>query len=154
MPPPRSDVVLLVMLGAIVVRLAVGLHSYSGLYMRWVIDIMLAVPLRCVLIIRAHAGFRRCNARSDGDQVLASRRSMATSRRSGTGWRSQSTRQSGSGALCLSLSSLCFKVCRHSIPRPSVHSLFRYIQTSRNDLAYWGLDYPPLSAYQVGPWNT
>lgn len=27
---------------------------------------------------------------------------------------------------------------------------FRYRQTKDNDLSYWGLDYPPLSAYQVG----
>lgn len=30
-----------------------------------------------------------------------------------------------------------------------VHVLFRYTQTADNDLQYWGLDYPPLSAYQV-----
>ena len=27
----------------------------------------------------------------------------------------------------------------------------RYTNTTDNDLSYWGLDYPPLSAYQVGP---
>lgn len=31
----------------------------------------------------------------------------------------------------------------HCLPR-------RYTNTTENDLAYWGLDYPPLSAYQVG----
>jgi len=74
---------------------------------------------------------------------------MVTSRRSGTGWRSQSTRLFESGALCSSLGPLYIRVCKHSIPKPSVHLLCRYMQTSQNDLAYWGLDYPPMSAYQV-----
>ena len=35
-------------------------------------------------------------------------------------------------------------------PPPSVHfcnNLRRYVQTPTNDLLYWGLDYPPLTAY-------
>ena len=32
----------------------------------------------------------------------------------------------------------------------AVHAVFRYTNTSLNNLEYWGLDYPPLSAYQVG----
>ena len=27
----------------------------------------------------------------------------------------------------------------------------RYVNTTQNDLDYWGLDYPPLTAYQVYP---
>ena len=27
----------------------------------------------------------------------------------------------------------------------------RYVNTTQNDLDYWGLDYPPLTAYQVNP---
>jgi ALG6, ALG8 glycosyltransferase family len=26
----------------------------------------------------------------------------------------------------------------------------RYVATKDNNLSYWGLDYPPLTAYQVG----
>ena len=26
----------------------------------------------------------------------------------------------------------------------------RYVNTTENDLDYWGLDYPPVTAYQVG----
>ena len=33
--------------------------------------------------------------------------------------------------------------------KQDLHMLFRYTQTADNDLQYWGLDYPPLSAYQV-----
>ena len=81
------------------------------------------------------------------DQVPARRRSMATSRRSGIGWRSQSTRQCKSGALRAIWSTLRQDVQR--MAEPPIHLLCRYMQTSQNDLAYWGLDYPPMSAYQV-----
>lgn len=35
-------------------------------------------------------------------------------------------------------------------PMESCSSPRRYTNSTQNDLAYWGLDYPPLSAYQVG----
>ena len=32
----------------------------------------------------------------------------------------------------------------------AIHAVFRYKNSSLNNLDYWGLDYPPLSAYQAG----
>ena len=35
-------------------------------------------------------------------------------------------------------------------PVAPLHPANRYVNTTDNDLAYWGLDYPPVTAYQVG----
>ena len=36
----------------------------------------------------------------------------------------------------------------HAAERVSLQ-VYRYAETKQNNLSYWGLDYPPLSAYQV-----
>ena len=42
----------------------------------------------------------------------------------------------------------CAKAIQHTVDSMTWH-VYRYVETKHNNMSYWGLDYPPLSAYQV-----
>ena len=48
---------------------------------------------------------------------------------------------------CVTSESLTMVFVLHSGISKEDFFLFRYMQTQKNDLQYWGLDYPPLTAY-------
>lgn len=83
-----SHVTVLLIAAAILLRLLVGLHSYSG-EMRWSL----------MLIMQPHALYAVTNQRSSTHalQVRDRRRALETTRRSATGWSSRCTRQSVNG---------------------------------------------------------
>ena len=43
----------------------------------------------------------------------------------------------------------CMQCCSSCATCCGVSGMYRYKATADNDLSYWGLDYPPVTAYQV-----
>ena len=83
-------------------------------------------------------------------QERASRQCMATTRLRDTGWRSPTTFPSTNGieiAISLKEPPEISLSLPPSLPPSLTNSLCRYENTTDNDLQYWGLDYPPLTAY-------
>ena len=98
-------------------------------------------------------------------QGLASLPCMGTMRHRDTGWKLLPTFQPENGrwpslqelflSVCLWSMVLCYGCysCASrawaSCPQTCQNCACRYTESKSNNLSYWGLDYPPLSAYQV-----
>lgn len=124
------------LLAALLLRLALSLHSYSG-------ELVARGELRC----RLRAGAPPCRQ----PLLPAARRDAHTTALwglRGTAALDGDHSQPANGRMVGTHLHCACPLRGPSAHRPSVGAC-RYRNSSLNDLSYWGLDYPPLSAYQV-----
>lgn len=112
----------------LVLRLCLGSHSYSGM-------------LSCPALFLMHMRLIYAIHIVQGKVIL---RCMGTMRPRDIGWRLLWIWKSKTGGYDTLWNAWCLARLTFVM-----HLYNRYRNTTENDLDYWGIDYPPLSAYQV-----